>query len=223
MNTKKDRPEFILQHGWGLSSSCWRNWEKRLEKNFTVTLPDRGYFGLEKKIFDFQTKAQKILVSHSFGLFLFEKSVLDQADFLIIISGFTKFHPEEEREARRSRLLMKFMQKKLALEPEKLLTDFYNGHDLLGNLDLNPDVSLLSKDLEKINTKAPDIESIQKIKKILIIHGKKDMVVPFSRGIYLKNYLSNSNLIEFENADHALPFVYEEETIQQIISFLGFK
>jgi N-acetyl-gamma-glutamylphosphate reductase len=49
------------------------------------------------------------------------------------------------------------------------------------------------------------------------------MVVPFSRGIYLKNYLSNSNLIEFENADHALPFVYEEETIQKIISFLGFK
>jgi dipeptidyl aminopeptidase/acylaminoacyl peptidase len=115
------------------------------------------------------------------------------------------------------------MQKKLSLEPEKLLKDFYNGHDLMGNLDLNPDVALLSKDLEKINTKSPDLESIQKIEKILIIHGKKDMVVPFSRGIYLKNYLPNSKLIEFENADHALPFVYEEETIQKIISFLGFK
>ncbi|MDY0360144.1 MAG: alpha/beta hydrolase [Desulforegulaceae bacterium] len=223
MNIKKDQPEFILQHGWGLSSSCWRRWKERLEKDYKVTLPDRGYFGSQKRIKNFKTKSKKILVSHSFGLFLFEKSVLEQADFIVIISGFTKFHPEEAREARRSRLLMKFMQKKLYLEPEKLLTDFYNGHDLRGDFDLNPDVSLLFKDLERINSEAPDLESIRKIKNILIVHGKKDMVVPFSRGVYLKNYFSGAKMIEFENGDHALPFIYQDKIIEQIIDFLGIK
>lgn len=222
MNIKKDRPEFILQHGWGLSSSCWRNWEKRLEQRFRVTLPDRGYFGAEKKVSSFSTSAERILVSHSFGLFLFGKKLFEQADFLVIISGFTKFHPDEAREARRSRLLMKFMQKKLSCEPEKLLTDFYNGHDLRGELDFNPDVSLLFKDLERIDCEAPDLESIKKIKNVLIVHGKKDMVVPFSRGVYLKNIISGSTLVGFEDGDHALPFVYEDEIIEKIIDFSGF-
>ncbi|MDY0132830.1 MAG: alpha/beta hydrolase [Desulforegulaceae bacterium] len=222
MSTKKNRAEFVLQHGWGLSSSCWEGWKNKLGKNFIVSIPDRGYFGDEKIIKDFKTSSEKILVSHSFGLFLFEKSLLEKADSLIIISGFTKFHPEEKREVRRTRLLMKFMQKKLKLEPEKLLIDFYNGHDLRGNLDSNPDVFLLAKDLEQINTQTPDIESIKKIKNILIIHGAKDMVVPLSRAAYLKDNLFQAEMVEFEDGDHALPFVYENQVIEKIFEFLGF-
>lgn len=30
-------------------------------------------------------------------------------------------------------------------------------------------------------------------------------------------------MIEFENGDHALPFIYQDKIIEQIIDFLGIK
>ena len=216
----QDKIEFILQHGWGLSSSCWNLWKKILEKKYRVKIPDRGYFGEKSREESFCTKNKKILVSHSFGLYLFTEKILKEADYLIIISGFSKFHPEEKREKRRSLMLMKFMKKKLLKEPEKLLLDFYNGHPLRGAHDIYPHVKILSKDLDAIDSEDLDLEYLKKIKNILIIQGKKDMVVPWSRAVFLKKALPGSHLIFFEKEDHALPFTRTEEVINLILDYV---
>lgn len=212
--------EFILQHGWGLSAACWDSWVEILKKDNIVSVPDRGYFGNRLDIDSFKTDNIKVLVSHSFGLYLFPETALKQADFLVIISGFTRFHPEDAREKRRSSMLMRFMRKKVELEPEKLLIDFYNGHDLRGKFDLAPDSKILSEDLRAIDEDEPDMASIGRIKNILIVQGGEDRVVGRSRADYLRNRLPQSKLAFFKDGDHALPFTSPNELIHLIGYFI---
>lgn len=220
MSSEKNKNQIILQHGWGLSSSCWNGWKQSLLNDFSVLTPDRGYFGNKNIITNFETENKKILISHSFGLFLFPKTLLKQADYLVIISGFADFHPKDKKEKRRSSMLIKFMKKKLLLTPEKLLFDFYNGHNLRGDFDRYTDTDLLSKDLTAIDTSEADWENIKKIKNILILHGKKDMVVPCSRGLFLHENLKQSRYIAIDNADHALPFTHKDRLISIIKDFI---
>ncbi len=221
MSGEKNRFEFILQHGWGLSSSCYSEWKNILEgMGHIVKIPDRGYFGSPLKIEGFETQYKKVLVSHSFGLYLFDKNLFKQADYLIIISGFKGFHPDDKKEKRRSSILMRLMKKKILVEPEKLLVDFYNGYDLRGEKDLIPDSALLHEDLMVIDEEEPDIENMVKIDNILILHGKKDMVVSLSRAVDLNKALKGSHMIVFDDGDHALPFSKSSELIEIIIDYM---
>jgi pimeloyl-ACP methyl ester carboxylesterase len=220
MSSEKNKNQIILQHGWGLSSSCWNGWKQQLSNDFSVLTPDRGYFGNKNIITRFESENKKILVSHSFGLLLFPESLLRQADYLIIISGFADFHTEDKKEKRRSSMLIKFMKKKLLLTPEKLLFDFYNGHDLRGDFDKYPDTDLLSHDLTAIDTLQADWENIKKVKNILILHGKQDMVVPYSKGLSLHENLKQSRFEGIDDADHALPFTHKDRLISIVTDFI---
>lgn len=219
MNYDENKYEFILQHGWGLSSSCFFKW-KDLLKDHILNLPDRGYFGNRLDIESFKSNRKKILVSHSFGLHLFSDSLLKKADYLIIISGFSGFHPKDKKGKRRSSMLMRLMKKKILTQPEKMLNEFYNGHSLIGKKDIVPDKELLYKDLESIDEYEVNINAIKKINNVLILHGKNDMVVPYSRALFLKDRIPGAKIIGYEKSDHALPFTNTEEVILNILDFI---
>lgn len=220
MDTTEEKSEIVLQHGWGLSSSCWDLWKNSLKGKYIVNTPDRGYFCNENQVKGFKTKGKRILISHSFGLYLFNEKLLDEADYLIIISGFSSFHGSSKRDRRRSSILMGLMKNKIKTEPEKMLMEFYNGHDLRGDKDILPKTDLLLDDLKSVDNDEPDLERIGRIKNILIIHGDKDMVVSPSRGFYLKDRFKDSRMILFRNEDHALPFTRTEELVKIISEYI---
>jgi pimeloyl-[acyl-carrier protein] methyl ester esterase len=88
---------------------------------------DRGYFGRENAP-GFSDKAvRKIIMTHSFGLHWCPAGLLEEADHLVIVSGFISFHPEEPGERRRSKLFLRQMKSRFVEKPAEVLRMFYEN------------------------------------------------------------------------------------------------
>lgn len=213
--------QFIAFHGWGFAGSDWQDWKDKLSEYGTFQFYDRGYFTGPKEI-TLSSDSLTVLISHSFGLHFIEQSLFDQADLLIINSGFLYFHPYTAQYKRRSRLIIQEMINNLEVKPEEVLQEFYENSYAPQNFsgreieDLNH--KLLIDDLQKLQSSEMDTQLLKKVGKICILHGSDDRIVPKRKGreIYTQ-FGEKSRYFEVKGAGHALPFTHYQQCLDFII------
>ena len=209
----KEPLEVVLQHGWAWGAGCWSSWRRIVPQAARLAPLDRGYFKRPGR--GGGAARPQILVAHSLGLHLLPPHLFSTTELLVVLGGFQAFHAEEEPAARRSRQMVRRMLRRLDHEPEALLEDFYTRCfspsprrlEVPGDLD----TGLLRKDLEMLHRDKLDLQPMDSIPRILLMHGGCDRVVPLQRGEELHRRLQRSSLIVVEDAGHALPLTHALE------------
>ncbi|MGK7956940.1 MAG: alpha/beta hydrolase [Crocosphaera sp.] len=203
--------EIIAYHGWGFDSDCWKEWQDILSSNFQFKIYDRGYFK-EKDSPEFeQNNLTKIIFAHSFGLHLCPLEQLQQTNILILFNSFDEFHPDNEKQRKRSKYALQLMSNEFQNNPEQVLESFYKkcyypfpsvtkNHSFINREKLEQDLSLL--DQSKL-----DINILKKIPKIYIFQGVKDRIfLTYYAQEFQKKLSQNSQYYEIQEVGHTLPF-----------------
>lgn len=211
-----DNLNVLTWHGWGFDRSCWDCWEQQLSETFTFNKYDRGYRGSPQPVNVNGADNFSIILTHSFGLHLCPDEQLSNADLLVIFGGFREFHPVAAQFKRRSRLVLNNMLQQLQENPQKVLTEFmsntYKPADPPAiNVD-EFDIENLYHDLQALNRSSLPIEPLKKARKVCILHGSEDAIVPRVKGRDLYEILQqNASYFELKEAGHALPFTHTEQ------------
>lgn len=236
-------PEVIAYHGWGLGSNCWHTLVRSaLRRGWSFQAYDRGYFpfslfdnspsGIPKSL-DPQfsaTPGPKLLLTHSYGLHLCSPHLLQQANALIILSGFAHFHPRDELAQKQSRRRVDRMIQQLEQDPMAVLQQFWvntvapqSWNSLWSPLSSSPypdpvlinalALPTLLQDLRDLQNQSLSLESLRKIPRILLIHGTADTIVALDRSEALVKDLirlghSRVTLRAIEGAGHGLPLTH---------------
>ncbi len=216
--------EVIAFHGWGFDASCWEGWPHLLGDNISFHSAERGYFGKEGRtpLFSGRDNLQVLFV-HSMGLHFCHKNLFQQADVLIIFSGFMQFHPVTAQFKRRSRLILNQMMNRVQGDAVGVLDEFYENAFYpqepwsLAGKDVNGE--RLLRDLKKLNVAELDFTQLKSIDKICILHGFNDAIVPRSKGRELYSaFHTQARYFEIKEAGHGLPFTHSEQCWQFIES-----
>lgn len=197
--------DVVALHGWGFGAGCWDRWREILPAGFALHCPDRGYFGPAVAV----AARPRIVLAHSLGSHLLPPS-LWAADLIAIISGFHRFHSPCARQAQRSHCTVERMLARLEREPAALLADFY------ARCDAPPprrwpkaiDAAMLRRDLHLLQESVLEPAAIPAAARVLILHGRRDRVVPVERAEELNALLPNSALVIVAEAGHALPLTH---------------
>jgi len=210
------KAEVIAYHGWGFEGEIWDLWQTYLEPGYRLKKFNRGYFGSENNLEFEKDSFKKIIFTHSFGLHLCPVEQFDQADLLIIFSGFGTFHPHAPQFKKRSRYIVGQMLKKFRKNPGEVVEAFKQNcyfpepYSKDENDDMN--TKKLEKDLQALNDSQIDIENLKKVPRICILHGAKDTIVPKTKGRILFDKLKDrSQYFEIKEAGHALPFTHTQK------------
>ncbi|TYT74648.1 alpha/beta fold hydrolase [Desulfobotulus mexicanus] len=203
-------PHSILcVHGWAQSPDFWAPLRAFIEKPEALCLLDRGYFGSQHLPSLPQHAGVKGIITHSFGLHLVPEIWLKQADFIIIVSGFNSFLPEERSRRRRSERILYLMQKKLKENPEALVALFRSLCGQKENIRSGSvNTALMAEDLQNLAHSRLDLDLFMKIPVIHIIHGRKDKVVDVSRAEELQAALPHARLHIVDDGDHGIPLTH---------------
>lgn len=199
-------------HGWGFNAGCWDEWKKNVGNDFNFFAFERGYFSDDETTPGFPTHSSvNIIFSHSYGLHLCPDQLLKQADLLFIFGGFRHFHPVAAQFRRRSKMMLNQMIDRLEENPRHVLKEFYANTYAPRNSVPLPEgelnQQLLQDDLVKLGEQKIDIEKLKSVRKIGILHGSKDGIVPRAKGRELCDMLSDrAKYFEVKQSGHALPF-----------------
>jgi pimeloyl-[acyl-carrier protein] methyl ester esterase len=216
----------IAYHGWGFTASFWDSIKKYLHGGVLFESADRGYFSKPSNPdFNGSRSGNKVVFTHSFGLHWCENEVLEAADHLVIFSGYLNFHPSQQDEFRRSKLVLRQMLSQFVKEPETVLKQFYRNSFFPQQNDVSiPDSinhDLLLADLSKIDSDEHGKQRIFDSKSITILHGSDDLIVDKSGARDMYHSLRyRSQYFEIMNAGHALPVTHAEKSSEIINSLI---
>ncbi|ACB53498.1 conserved hypothetical protein [Crocosphaera subtropica ATCC 51142] len=218
--------EIIAYHGWGFDRNCWKEWQEILSSNFLFKTYDRGYFDQKYTPYFDDTEKIKIIFAHSFGLHLCYLEILKQANLIILFNSFAHFHPEKEKQKKRSKNALQLMINEFNNNPKTVLESFYKKcYYPFSSVNINCDTvdwEKLGKDLELLNTSIVDINSLKKAPKIYIIQSSKDRIINPSHAQELFNQLShNSQYFNVEGVGHTLPFTDIQSCLPIVNQALG--
>jgi hypothetical protein len=242
------RTEILAQHGWAFESSVWDCWREFLPDGWQFSAFDRGYFlsqeqknagkflratlpawngaGISDRALSARNFSQglKILTAHSFGLHCLPIQLIEEADLLVIISGFEAFHASENAVSRRA---VQRMLVRLESDYRVVLNDFYSASFggavpafVSPGRDRNCDLELLSSDLRQLDSGRVSMDGLRLATSVLILHGEQDSIVPVERARSLHERLPGSQFLVRPGAGHALPFAHPEWCLQQIVAAL---
>lgn len=195
---------------------------KNSSQNQRFFLPDRGYFGEPLKAAFSNEPSLRIVVTHSFGLFLVPNHILEKADLLVSISGFRQFHTSG-REGKFSRRLINLMLKKFINGSFDVTHEFRamcGTDDKNGIVATDEGIKRLADDLEILSNASLDLEYINKIPSVLIIQGAEDRIVWPERAEDLNASIPESSLVMVDGADHGLPFTHYDRCIDLIFDYI---
>ncbi len=197
--------DVVAQHGWGFGAGCWDRWRAILPAGFALHCPDRGYFGPVATV----AVRPRIVLAHSLGLHLLPPRIWG-AELIAILSGFRHFHAPCARRVARSRRTVAQMLARLEREPAALLADFYArcGVPPDSRWPGAIDVASLRRDLQLLQESALELAAIPAATRVLILHGRRDRVVPVERAEELSALRPNSVLAIVAEAGHALPLTH---------------
>ena len=183
--------EVIAMHGWSSDSKSWFSWEESFLTNGWVwTSAERGYTSTTA-IEPCWSKYSKtrVVICHSLGIHLIDKSVLSKATHIVLINCFGRFIPIAGRERRSLQIGLKGMQKALETENKNEMLELFwekaNSPNLMQNFKpqvLYKKLSMkgekkLKTDLELlINTEKLPCD-INRNARALVIDGEKDKIV----------------------------------------------
>lgn len=213
---------FIAFHGWGFDDQYWKPWNDTLSDYGEFETYDRGYFKDPKEVQTLAGPVSTILITHSFGLHWIENALLNQADLLVITSGFLHFHPYAAQYRRRSRLVLQEMINALEVNPEKVLHDFYENcfapQDAPKREVEEIDHQLLLDDLRMLHQSELEGHLLKNAEKICILHGSEDQVVPNKKGREIFTQLQDdTQYFEIKGAGHALPYTHHRRCLEFVI------
>jgi len=209
-------------HGWGFSPDIWNIWEQLMPGNTTFEHADRGYFGTPyTPIFpsDSLNNSQKILLVHSFGLHWCPSSLLEEADALVVLSGFLSFHPPFGAESKGSKLALQQMMTRFVEKPDEVLTAFYervyHPQQPATRLQHPFDHDRLLADLEVLNSSSVTPERLAGLESVTIIHGDCDRIVSKQRARdFYSILLPGARYFEVKGGGHAIGFTRTDECIR---------
>lgn len=226
-----EKYHIIACHGWGFDSAIWRPLKTQLSPHVQFEGADRGYFS---NSFDPEwdsnhgSKTENLLLVHSYGLHWCNNEILRQADHLVAVGSFLHFHPFDEKEHKRSKMMLRKMQAQFVDSPVMVLEKFYEEvfYPEETHLDvpstLNHDLLLSDLgDLDRDNRKNADLFNMNSI---TIIHGARDKIVSnkLAREMYSKLRL-RSQYFEIKGGGHALPFTHGTQIFEILNSLFRFK
>ena len=217
--TQNLKPNFIFQHGWGFSDTCWHDWTNGLSSSFL--LANRGYWGPPTPIDDDFCNPGFVLVCHSLGLHFLSPRLLSQAGLLVIISGFAHFHGQTPADGRFTRKHIQKMLSRVTVDPIGLIDDFYRDCNCPA-LQINKrtiNTSLLTQDLILLDQNRIDTFSLQDVPPVLLLHGREDRIVRPARAEELAGLFGMSQLTCIDDAGHGLPFTHPQVCLDLIRDF----
>ncbi len=218
--------EIIAYHGWGFDRNCWQKWQEILSNNFQFKTYNRGYFQeeIDPKFVD--NNLTKIIFAHSFGLHLCPTETLKKSNILILFNSFNQFHPDNEKQKKRSKYALKLMIDEFKNNPKTVLKSFYKKCyypclSVESNYE-NFNWEKLEEDLNLLDTAQLEINILKKIPKIYIIHGSKDRIfIASSAQEFYKKLSKNSQYYEVKDTGHTLPFTNLKSCLSIVNQALG--
>lgn len=218
----------VFLHGWGQNIEMMEPIANKLKKDFNILIIDLPGFGKsDEPTFSWQVidyakclnemlntlKIKKIfLLGHSFGgkVALLYSSMYKVEKLVCFASPFC---PEQKQLPLKNRIY-KRLKKIFGL---KYLTKMLQKH--VGSTDYKN----ASEIMRGVLVSSINLDMIEDIKKIscptLLIWGTKDTAVPISRAYELKNLISNSAVIAYDNATHYAYLERLEEITRVLNSF----
>lgn len=206
-------PSIIAYHGWGFAANCWEGWQQTMEqRGYRFQAFNRGYFGQPVSPKFAASDGPKIIWAHSYGLHLCPVEQLQQADGLVLFSSFRDFHPVPPQR-RRSEYMLQQMIDRFAKEPQLVLSRFKakSYHPVSWseeNQEFSLNTDLLLHDLQALNDCSLDLNLLQALPQIGLLHGTADRIVPVAKSAELAAVLPQSQFFEIADAGHALPFTH---------------
>lgn len=225
----KKKYHVLAYHGWGFNPSFWQPLNELMEPHVRFETADRGYFSDSfYPSWDESSESENLLLVHSYGLHWCGQKVLQQADHLVIISGFLNFHPNTDEEHKRSKFFLRKMQSQFVDSPKKVLQKFYERvfypqEPKLAVPD-NLRHDLLLSDLGDLDHDKRTNADIFDTNSITIIHGADDKIVDneLAREMFSKLRL-RSQYFEIKKAGHAVPFTHSSKVFEILNSLLHIK
>ncbi|MCO6441208.1 MAG: alpha/beta hydrolase [Nitrococcus mobilis] len=208
--------EILAFHGWGFDRNAWSVWPPYLASSWRLQAFDRGYYGKPYDPVFSDPNARKIIFTHSYGLHLCPQQQLESCDLLVVFSGFLHFHSETLRLQGKSRLILQRMQKQFALEPGAVMRRFmqrcYAPARYEDHLNREFDRDRLAEDLRLLGHSRMAAATLEKARRVIVLHGSEDRIVPSSQGRALFDTLQpQARYHEIEGAGHALPFSHPQQ------------
>lgn len=220
------KTEILAFHGWGFDRTAWSVWQPYLAPFCRLQAFDRGYYGQPYEPMFNDPNARKIIFAHSYGLHLCPPTHLESCDLLVIFSGFSCFHPQAPRLQKKSRLILQRMQERFAIEPAAVIRDFmrrcYAPATYEDQLSCELDLNRLAEDLRLLDHSRICIATLERARRIYILHGTDDRIVPNQRGRALFETLQHNQVryYEVEGAGHSLPFSHMRKCWDILVSVL---
>jgi pimeloyl-[acyl-carrier protein] methyl ester esterase len=215
MSGTKSDIEILMVPGWGFGAEIWDVWDAFLSPNYPNNKFDPGYYGPKKEAaFSGLHNRLNVIFSHSYGLHRLSPDLLKQTDLLVIFGGFLQFHPVAAQYRKRSKLIVRQMILKLEEKPQQVVNSFiencYYPETSNQSFDLRQlNTDRLIKDLKRLNTEKLNIEIMNYVSKVCILHGGEDAIVPKAKGRELYDKLPvKAYYYEIQQAGHALPFTH---------------
>ena len=182
------------------------------------------------------TKPLRVVVAHSFGLFLLPVEYLS-CDLLVLLSSFVRFHPGEPRAERLSRKVVKRMRRRLESAPDEVVAEFH-GRCLAGKggagdsggvgaLVAQSDPvhvvrdNLLAEDLRRLDEAVFETERLRSAARALVIHGSQDEIVGIEKSLELAEVIPGAVSHVLPDQPHALPLTARQQCIELIASVVA--
>ena len=217
--------QVITQHGWGLDRSFWDIYKIEFQKNsWNWKDNERGYFSKNpiqhKWIKNNLNNQIKMILCHSLGSHLIEKTLLNEASHIVFINSFNNFIPSGEKRNFILRSLKRMEKKIMTFEAKKMLNEFIHQSFSPNTINFNFEnmfcknleslnKTLLLNDLKKLYASSNFFESFSKNCNVIIINSKNDLILDQDSSnnfIKLLNKTLNKKptVIELSNQGHCL-------------------
>ena len=217
--------QIITQHGWGLDRIFWNIYKFEFQKNNWYWQDnERGYFGKKASqsewIKNDCNKKINMILCHSFGFHLIQKSLLKDATHIVFINSFNNFVPLNSRRNLVLKSLKRMEKKIMNFETKDMLKEFINKSFMPNviNSDFRNlfyksldslDNSLLLKDLKQLSKNRNNPELLNKNCKIIFVQSENDFILEKNSSdnffeLLKKTLEKNPTLIKLSNQGHCL-------------------
>ncbi|BBL85954.1 Biotin synthesis protein bioK (chromatophore) [Paulinella micropora] len=236
--------EIIAMHGWSGDSNGWNYWaEFARYKGWSWQSGERGYGSLpvvtpQWKHKHMRTQGPRVLMVHSFGLYLLPTTVLASAEIIVLLNSFNRFIPScnyqhlLERKIKRMINDINFCREKDTLITFLIQANLPSSTDMTSLTFIENSISRLGRmrlleDLHKLAKVTHLPAGFPADASLLIVNTQSDRIVaaPVKKNLVenLANHMSDKLSIthwSLENIGHNL---HQTNLLQCIFNWLEIK
>ena len=198
--------QVITQHGWALDQSFWDFDKVEFQKNNWYWQDnERGYFlknvNHSKWVKKNSINKIKMVICHSLGFHLIQKSLLKEASHIVFINSFNNFLPSNNKRNLILRSLKRMEKKIIKCESKDMLKEFINRSFMpnLINIDFK---NIFYKNLDSLNSTLllKDLKQLYKDRNIPEFFNKNcNIIFIQSENDFILDKDSSNNFIEILN------------------------